>query len=131
HLDADPWYPERPIERADTLQKLARTYQRTIVSVNHIGTAQSILYDGRSMVVDSAGNAQKVSRTFEDDFQIIDTKELSETSHRPAEPQFCGDVVDETLDALIFGLRDNVLKSGFHEVVVGLSGGIDSAIVAA
>src|SRR5699024_4479204 len=37
----------------------------------------------------------------------------------------------ETLDALIFGLRDNVLKSGFHEVTLGISGGIDSAIVAA
>lgn len=131
HLDADPWYPERPEERAETLQTLARTHECTIISVNHVGTAQSILYDGRSMVVDASGDIQKVARSFDDDFHVIDLDDVSMESGGSPARAICADPVDETLDALIFGLRDNVRKSGFQDVILGLSGGIDSAIVAA
>lgn len=129
HLDADPWYPERPAERAEAIQTIARAHECAIVSVNHIGSAQSVLFDGRSMVINAAGDIQALSRTFEDDLLLFDTAQPSKLEH--GEEILQQDSVDGVLDALIFGLRDNVLKSGFTDVVLGLSGGIDSAIVAA
>lgn len=131
HLDADPWHPERPIERLETLQTLARASERAIIHVNHIGSSQSILYDGRSVAIGSHGNTQIIMRRFENDFQTLNISSLSQETTQLPENSTPIDLVDETLDALIFGLRDNVHKSGFHDVVLGLSGGIDSAIVAA
>lgn len=129
HLDADPWYPERPHERVEAIQTIARTNECAIVSVNHIGSAQSVLFDGRSMAIDAHGDLAAFARSFDNDLLLIDTAALSKLPN--ADEILKEDPVDGVLDALIFGLRDNVHKSGFTDVVLGLSGGIDSAIVAA
>lgn len=131
HLDADPWFPERPQERFQALQSIARAHDRAIIHVNQFGSAQTLLYDGRSMVITSRGIAQTIARSFDNDTQIIDCNDLSKAEVVDLSYKLEKDPVDETLDALIFGLRDNVQKSGFKDVILGLSGGIDSAIVAA
>lgn len=131
HLDADPWFPERPQERFQKLQSIAQTYERAIIHVNHFGSAQTILYDGRSMILDAQGNARTIARSFDNDVQTFDIPTLSKAEATEVSQELYRDPVDETLDALIFGLKDNVHKSGFKDVVLGLSGGIDSAIVAA
>lgn len=132
HLDADPWYPERPQERLLHTQTLARADARMIISANTVGTAQSLLYDGRSMVVGGDGTLHSFAPQFEDALHIVDlTEDSLQSETHDLSASLSDDIVDETLDALIFGLRDNVRKSGFHAVTLGLSGGIDSAIVAA
>lgn len=132
HLDADPWYPERPNERLQNAQALARADARMIITANMFGSAQSLLYDGRSMVIDQKGRLNSFAPRFEGALHVIDlTENASNDTPNDLSESLSSDIVDETLDALIFGLRDNVLKSGFHEVTLGLSGGIDSAIVAA
>lgn len=133
HLDADPWYAERPEERLQKLRQLAQETQRWICHVNAIGGQEQLIYDGRSMVIAPDGSLHQIAPRFEDAILYVDLPKPGDTPTRSdlSQPAVCGDPVDETLDALILGLRDGVRKSGFRDVTLGLSGGIDSALVAA
>lgn len=129
----------RPLRLGDSelrqvrFQDEARRLGRSLIVVNQAGGDQELIFDGRSIVVDGAGRAQVELLEFVEDFQLI---ELGEEGHMKAvEPKARAsavvDVVAKARDALVVGLRDFVHKSGFQRVLIGLSGGIDSALVAA
>lgn len=126
HLDADPWFFERPKERLTRLRTLATRHQKWVLYMNAVGGHESVIYDGRSMAIAPNGQLVAMGQRFADDLLIIDLDDPPKE-----ELPLQGDEVDETFDALVLGLRDGVQKSGFNAVTLGLSGGIDSALVAA
>ena len=100
-------------------------YQRPLVYVNQVGGNDELIFDGNSMALDAQGQLLAQSHAFEEDLVIVDTNAGQPVHfHAPCE--------EESLyHALVLGLRDYTGKCGFKGLVLGLSGGIDSAVVGA
>jgi len=96
-----------------------------LVYVNQVGGNDELVFDGASCVFDAQGDVVVQAKDFDDDLVIFDT----EDSGREVVPLSTG--IASVYNALVLGLRDYVLKCGFNSVLIGLSGGIDSAVVAA
>ncbi len=97
-----------------------------ILFVNQVGGNDELLFDGASSVVGADGRLLGQARAFVEDCLLVDLEDPGSTRH---EPQPVG--MASLHDALVMGLRDYVRKCRFDSVVVGLSGGVDSAVVAA
>src|SRR5579864_7084546 len=110
----------------DMLRALAKSHGRPVIYVNQVGGNDSLVFDGGSVVMLPDGRVPAQAKSFEEDIVIFDTDTNSGDLH----PQPATEL-DLVLQALICGTRDYVCKSGFHSIVVGLSGGIDSSVVAA
>ena len=98
----------------------------TILYCNLVGGNDELIFDGCSMAMDAAGNLFQLGKAFEEDFFVYDTENPSAKPVPSAE----GDTA-RIYQALVLGTRDYVRKCGFERVLIGLSGGIDSALVAA
>ncbi len=125
NISASPFYAGVK-EKRQTLFKLqARHYGLPLIYVNQVGAQDDLIFDGRSSVVDKKGNILFEAPIFEENLVFYDfeksriTKKLNEDSTR------------EMYNALVLGVRDYFSKNGFKKAVIGLSGGIDSALVAA
>jgi NAD+ synthetase len=127
NLSASPfWHGKRAIRR-QMLAAIARRDRIPVLLVNQVGGNDSLLFDGSSLALDAQGQLIAQAASFEEDLLIVDAFQSS----APPAP-----IPDENEDAaayqaLVLGARDYVRKCGFHKVVLGLSGGIDSALVAA
>lgn len=97
-----------------------------LVYVNQIGAHTDIIFDGRSLALDRNGNILTELKGFEEDYNLIDIHSKASVPNR--QPSSETALIHQ---ALILGLRDYFRKSGFSKAVLGLSGGLDSAIVAA
>jgi NAD+ synthase (glutamine-hydrolysing) len=111
------------------LAAIAREHSAFVVMVNQVGGNDSLIFDGASLVLAPNGHLAAQAASFREDLLVFDTA-ASDTmpSH---EPEDCPDDIPATWDALVLGTRDYVRKCGFQKALVGLSGGIDSALVAA
>ncbi|MBO5831192.1 MAG: NAD+ synthase [Alistipes sp.] len=114
--------------RFDKISRLAFAEDKSILLINQVGGSGDIVYDGTSGVVNSHGKLLMVLKSFEEDFQIFDTFLTNE----PIEVPF---TTYNDRNALLYkaactGLRDYFHKNGYKKACVGLSGGIDSAVVA-
>ncbi len=98
-----------------------------LLYVNQVGGQDSLLFDGRSLLMDKKGKIRAKSLGFQEDILIIDSADWSGPMHEPAQEES----LEAVHDALVMGIRDYVIKCGFRSVVLGLSGGIDSALTAA
>ena len=125
NLSASPWQLGKEQRRSALLRSLARRHQVPVVYCNLVGGNDELVFDGRSLAFNSAGGCLGEAAHFSSDFLVVDTEASGD---RPLAP-----LADEALlhDALVLGMRDYVGKCGFRSVVLGLSGGIDSALVAA
>lgn len=125
NLSASPWQLGKEKRRCGLLRSLARRHQVPVVYCNLVGGNDELVFDGRSLAFNAEGGCIAEANRFSEDFVVVDTDDASD---RPP-----ASVVDEALlhDALVLGTRDYVRKCGFKSVVMGLSGGIDSALVAA
>jgi NAD+ synthetase len=125
NLSASPWQLGKEQRRCALLRSLARRHQVPVVYCNLVGGNDELVFDGRSLAFNAAGGCLGEAAHFASDFLVVDTEAAGD---RPLAP-----VADEALlhDALVLGMRDYVGKCGFRSVVLGLSGGIDSALVAA
>src|ERR1041385_5834339 len=94
--------------------------------VNQVGGDDSLVFDGSSLVIAPDGRVIAQAKSFEEDLIYFDTETLAGDFH----PQVVG-IEGSIYAALVLGTRDYVRKCGFHRVLVGLSGGIDSALTAA
>src|SRR5579864_3215377 len=110
----------------DMLRALAKSHGRPVIYVNQVGGNDSLVFDGGSVVMLPDGRVPAQAKSFEEDIVIFDTETNSGDLHSQPATE-----LDLVLQALICGTRDYVCKSGFRSVVVGLSGGIDSSVVAA
>src|SRR5258705_3055639 len=103
---------------------LARAHKRPISYCNLIGGNDQLLFDGNSFAVNSAGNVIAQLAAFREDERVVDTDSSSAIEFHQ------GKIAEQIFGALSLGLRDYCRKCNFHSVVVGLSGGIDSAVTA-
>ena len=126
NISASPYWQDKGAIRQDMLRSVARRHRRPLVFVNQVGGNDDLIFDGRSCAFDAKGRLLARASAFADDVIVVDL-DAGEGPVR-AEPP---DEIAAMWDALVLGLRDYVRKCGFREVVLGLSGGIDSSIVAA
>lgn len=126
NISASPfWIGKRELRR-EMLAAIARNYKVPVVMVNQVGGNDSLVFDGSSLVLDSFGNLVAQGKSFEEDLVLFETDPLSGEIHE----QVTG-VEASIYSALVLGTRDYVRKCGFEKVIIGLSGGIDSALTAA
>lgn len=103
-------------------------YQLPAFYVNHVGAQTELIFDGGSMVVNAKGEVQHELKYFEEDLMVFDTDELEED---PVATDHSGSKISRIHDALVLGIRDYFAKLGFGKAILGLSGGIDSAVTLA
>ncbi len=122
NISASPYSKGHYVKRCHMLAANALKYNRPFIYVNHVGAQTELIFDGKSMVCDANGIIVKTLKSFEEDFSIYDTEKDHEMEKMNVDD--CEDV----LNALVIGIKDYFRKSGFKKAVVGLSGGIDSAL---
>ena len=125
NISASPFNSGKRKSRYELFARIAQRYNAPLVYVNQVGGNDELLFDGSSIVINAKGETVFCAKAFEEDFTLV-----------PLDGPRCDSVLavpeDEEIGrALIMGLRDYIRKVGFDDVVVGLSGGIDSAVVAA
>ncbi len=123
NLSASPFSFNQENWRKNILVKNARKYQLPILYVNQVGAQTELVFDGGSFYLDKNGEIQEELNYFEEDFRIVDT----EVTTQNLQPQT--DYIEKIYHALILGIRDYFFKMGFKKATLGLSGGIDSALV--
>ena len=114
--------------RFDKMSRLAFAEGRTLMLINQVGGSGDIVYDGNSGVLNSDGHLVMLLKSFAEDIQIYDT----EAENKPFSVPFTtyNDRTRMIYEAACLGLRDYFHKNGYKKACVGLSGGIDSAVVA-
>ena len=125
NISASPfWLGKRELRR-EMLATIARQDRVPVVMVNQVGGNDSLVFDGSSLALNSAGEVIAQGKSFEEDLVYFDSDRLTGELH----PQMPGEEAS-AYAALVLGTRDYVRKCGFERVIIGLSGGIDSALTA-
>ncbi|HKW19243.1 MAG TPA: NAD+ synthase [Terriglobales bacterium] len=126
NISASPFWVQKRELRRDMLATIAKNDHVPIVFVNQVGGNDSLIFDGSSFVLDREGEVVAQCKSFEEDLVFFDSDTLSGDIH----DQIDGEETS-VYRALVLGTRDYVRKCGFKQVIVGLSGGIDSALTGA
>ena len=121
---ASPFHAGMPRIRLDLLSSIGKTSGVPVIYVNTVGANDSIVFDGQSMATSAEGKLIFLGAAFEEELAVVDT------SAPHSEVALPGNAIDQIEGALVLGIRDYVRKCGFDRVHLGLSGGIDSALVA-
>ncbi len=123
NVSASPWHLGKHRMRAEMLSNLAAKIARPLLYCNSVGGNDELIFDGGSLALNAAGKSIARGKFFAEDLVMVDTEAAPLESTVPD---------DEALlhDALVLGVRDYLGKCGFRSAVVGLSGGIDSAVTA-
>jgi NAD+ synthase (glutamine-hydrolysing) len=130
NVNGSPFHSGKHEEREQMLADRARQVRAPIVYVNQVGGQDELVFDGSSVVLDSRGEVACRLRAFDEDFEVVDI-DTDNGTVAPSRIEPHTDGIDRVHSALVTGTRDYVRKNGFTDVVIGLSGGIDSSIVAA
>ncbi len=132
-INASPYHAGKVKEREKVIQKQAKDNGVYIIYANMVGGQDELVFDGYSMVVDRAGKILTHAEGFKEELLVVDIP-FGVKEEKPGIPEKRSKILplaEEVYTALTLGTRDYILKTGFKQVVIGLSGGIDSAIVAA
>lgn len=124
NLSASPFSMSHAGDRLHVCSRVAKTLKCPFFLCNQVGGNDSLIFDGNSVYVDSQGRLIAQAKGFEEDFLLIDLDE------KPVPKCFPHDPIEDLHKALVLGVRDYFYKSGFSKACLGLSGGIDSALVA-
>jgi len=125
NISASPfWIGKREVRR-DMLASIARQHKVPVAMVNQVGGNDSLLFDGSSIVLNAEGNIIAQGRSFEEDLIYFDSTKLTGDLHEQLEGEEAS-----VYGALVLGTRDYIQKCGFRKAIIGLSGGIDSALTA-
>lgn len=127
--NASPYDIEKQGRREELLARLAEQHRMAIVYLNLVGGQDELVFDGASLVFDSEGELVYRAKSFAEDFFYVDI-DLTEGHVACTIPRKRLTHDEEVWAALVTGIHDYVAKAGHHSVVVGLSGGVDSALVA-
>jgi NAD+ synthase (glutamine-hydrolysing) len=149
NISASPFHSGKIRERLDVLSHCAKHFGCAVAYCNLVGGQDELVFDGRSMFVDSTGRLVSQARAFAEDLLVGDVGRVSSKMVRVTPHQLTAQrglsgkfralnkfdrtigVEAEVYEALVLGTKDYVLKNGFKKVVVGLSGGVDSSLTAA
>lgn len=115
--------------RYESMHNLAFVESKNIILINQVGGSGEIVYDGTSGVIDKHGRLTLMMKSFEEDFAVYDTNADNPEVELP-ESLYSHDRTPMHYRAAVLGLRDYFHKNGYTKACVGLSGGIDSSIVA-
>jgi len=126
NISASPfWLGKRELRR-DILAALAKNHNVPVAMVNQVGGNDSLVFDGSSLVIAPDGRVIAQGKSFAEDLVYFDSQSLTGEMHEQIEGEEAS-----AYEALVLGTRDYVRKCGFQRVIIGLSGGIDSALTAA
>ncbi len=126
NLSASPWHLGKESLRISMLQRLARDERVPVIQVNLVGGNDELVFDGQSVAFDAAGKLLSVGPAFKEGAWIVDLGVKGDIERPLPKPE----PEEQLYHALALGIRDYVSKCGFKSVALGLSGGIDSALVA-
>jgi NAD+ synthase (glutamine-hydrolysing) len=125
NISSSPYWRGKRKTRREMLAAIARHHRSPVVMVNQVGGNDSLIFDGSSLVIAADGTVIAQAKSFEEDLIFADL------GARTGDLHWQTDNVDEAVyNALVLGTRDYVRKCGFSKAIIGLSGGIDSALVA-
>ncbi|WP_286777084.1 NAD+ synthase, partial [Sphingobacterium sp. UBA2074] len=130
NIAASPFSYTHFDERIKVLSQQVKKSGRPLIYVNQIGAHMDIIFDGRSIALNNEGTKIAELKSFEEDLQFVTYHQQNITSTTASSKESIAEMA-LIHDALILGLRDYFQKSGFKKAVLGLSGGLDSALVAA
>jgi NAD+ synthase (glutamine-hydrolysing) len=125
NISASPYTIDKRALRLEMLQSIAVNQHRPIVYVNQVGGDDSLIFDGASMALTAEGKVAAQALAFEEDLVLFDTVTGEGEIHKQPHEE-----IAYAYQALVTGTQDYVRKCGFKKVLVGLSGGIDSSVVA-
>ncbi len=123
NISASPFVRGKINAKRHLLSTLSSEHSVGVAYVNQVGGNDSLIFDGRSMFFDAGGRLVGQAKSFQEDLLVIDDERLAEVTGTD-------DGIEDIRQALVLGIRDYVCKCGFSRVVIGLSGGIDSALTA-
>jgi len=142
NISASPWHDGKERTRLEMLRRVARDEKIPLAQVNAVGANDELIFDGHSVALDARGEVLALGRGFAEEVLVVELnssrsrgdetriKEKLETPH-VVNCKFDFPPREELLfSALSLGIRDYVHKCGFKSVILGLSGGIDSALIA-
>ncbi len=138
NIAASPFNYTQPVSRFDVLKRNALTYKIPVFYVNHVGGQTELLFDGGSMVLGSDGLLLVQLKRFSEDFRILECQ-ITDSGYQIADVRYqisdsryqiadSGSRISLIHDALVMGIKDYFVKMGFSKAILGLSGGIDSAV---
>jgi len=125
NLSASPWHAGKEQTRLAMLQRVARDEHVPLVEVNAVGANDELIFDGHSVALDRRGEVLALGRGFAEEIFVVDVDAQAPIPKPDWPPK-----EEQLFRALSLGIRDYVHKCGFKSVVLGLSGGIDSALTA-
>ena len=137
NASASPFVVGKHDFRIELFGRQARQFKKPLICVNQVGGNDELVFDGNSVAFDAAGNLIANAKDFEEDLVFVDIALSRGTGFQPVHSEQKHGLkthatgIESIHKALILGLRDYVNKCGFKSVVLGLSGGIDSALTAA
>ncbi|HWZ96923.1 MAG TPA: NAD+ synthase [Candidatus Dormibacteraeota bacterium] len=126
NISASPYTIDKRALRVDMLRSIAVHNRKSVIYVNQFGGNDSLIFDGASVALTPDGKVAAQALAFEEDLVLFDTVTGEGEIHEQPRQE-----IEYAFRALVIGTRDYVRKCGFKKVLVGLSGGIDSAVVAA
>ena len=125
NISASPYTIDKRTLRLDMLRSIALRHNRPVIYVNQVGGNDSLIFDGASIAITAQGEIAAQAKAFEEDIVLFDTVTgLGDIHDQPSEE------IAYAHQALVTGTRDYVRKCRFSKTIVGLSGGVDSAVVA-
>lgn len=125
NIAASPFSYEHDDTRTAILGDMCKKYNVPLVYVNQVGAHAELIFDGDSRVFSKKGNVKLQMRSFSEDFKIFDFEKMGEIKTLPLQKT---NNIKLIHDALVLGVKDYFSKNGFTKAVLGLSGGIDSAV---
>jgi NAD+ synthase (glutamine-hydrolysing) len=124
NLSASPYYFQRTDMRLKAFSASAQALQAPLILCNQVGANDQLVFDGRSFHLDSQGRLVRLASGFQEDDLLVDLDVRAEECELPQND------IEDLRQALLLGIKDYFAKQGFRKAVLGLSGGIDSALVA-
>ena len=129
NLSASPWHAGKEKTRLEMLRRVARDEKIPLAQVNAVGANDELIFDGHSVAIDARGEVLALGKGFVEDVIVVELSPAVSSQQPAVKSEF--PAREELLfAALSLGIRDYVRKCGFKSVLLGLSGGIDSALIA-
>ncbi len=129
-INSSPYNSNKQANRQKIAKKFTATLSKPLVYVNQVGGQDSVVFDGSSFVMDKEGNLAIKMKNFAEDSAIIEIEKGGDVEAILSQKPQTSSNLENHYNACVLCLRDYILKNGFKKVLLGMSGGIDSALVA-
>jgi len=126
NMSASPFESAKVAAKRSMLKGIAAQYKKPLIYVNAVGANDSLIFDGRSYLWSSNGELIQSAKAFEEELRTVDSTQTTTSENF----KIRNNEVEDIYDALVLGIRDYCEKTGFRSTMIGLSGGIDSSVLA-